>query len=105
MTFVTFIDFCVDPSADLTRCADFGLTSVRPMNTPARPRLALPPKLVNFRLAGTTATSGTRSVTHLSMARTAMIIQDEYPLWSIDYADFRKNNSVAIAVNADCRPR
>ena len=21
------------------------------------------------------------------------------------YADFRKNNSVAIAVNADCRPR
>ena len=59
-------------------------------------------------IAGKSATRGTRSVTHLSMARTAVIIQDEYLLCVVKISiatDFRKTNSVAIAVNADCRLR
>jgi len=42
------------------------------------------------------------------MARTAVIIQDEYLLCVVKISiatDSRKNNCVAIAVNANCRPR
>jgi hypothetical protein len=50
-------------------------------------------------IASKSATSGTRSITHLSVARTAVIIQDEYPLMlkKLIYAGFRKNNSIFAA--------
>ena len=46
------IGLVVDAGADLTRCADFGLTSGRPMNTPVSPRLALPSNAGQFSVGG-----------------------------------------------------